>query len=303
MLVGRDDAGVVQLADAADESAAADENLALAAGIAGECVVHQVNHPAGIEVQTRLDIEVLAGLVPDAAREVDVLLLAVVPQLACGTEQERLLHAQSHVVDGGLLLIAHRPAHFLVGEALQRGLLDLHLENLAQVAALGGQGLELRRLHVELTGGTTHAHQVGTLRDGGNAVADTAHRGSVHGHHFHTVLVAVQDVEDEVLGALGGAIVLIARDATHENRVGSIKNLVIAGADGGDGSLTGVLGVGLGDILQQLCHRGLGVHAVEIDDHAAGMLAACIARNLVDGRGHGADFHDLLVNLVEQQVG
>ena len=53
MLVGRDDAGVVQLADAADESAAADENLALAAGIAGECVVHQVNHPAGIEVQTR----------------------------------------------------------------------------------------------------------------------------------------------------------------------------------------------------------------------------------------------------------
>ena len=146
VLPGGDDAGVVEFADAADESAAADENLALAAGIAGEGVVHQVHHRAGVEFRTRLDVEVLAGLVPDATGEVDVLLLVVVPQLTCRAEQEGLLHTQAHVVDSSLFLIAHRPAHLLVGEALQRGLLHLHLEDLAQVAPLGGQCLELRRI-------------------------------------------------------------------------------------------------------------------------------------------------------------
>lgn len=115
VLTCRDHAGVVQLADAADQAAAAHEDLALAAGIAGKCLAHHLYHVIDGELGGRLDEHVLAGLVPDAASEIDVLLLVVVPQLACGAKEERLLHAQAHVIDRSLFLVAHRPAHLFVG--------------------------------------------------------------------------------------------------------------------------------------------------------------------------------------------
>ena len=125
--------------------------------------MHQVNHAAGGEFGRRLDAEIFACLVPDATGEIDILFLVVVPQLACYAEQVGLLHAQAHVIDGCFFLVAHRPTHFLVGQALQRGLFHLHLENLAKVAVLLGQCLELRGLHIEFAGGTSHAHQWGAL--------------------------------------------------------------------------------------------------------------------------------------------
>ena len=88
VLVGGDHAGIIQLADAADEIAAADQDLALAPRIAREGLLHQVHHAAGAELARRLEKDVLAGLAPDAAGEVDVLLLVVVPQLACHAKEE-----------------------------------------------------------------------------------------------------------------------------------------------------------------------------------------------------------------------
>ena len=120
MLPGCDDAGVVQLADAADESAAANEDLALAAGIAGEGLAHHVDHQVDAHLGGGLQEERLACLTPDAAGEEDILFLDGIPQLSCHAKEITLLHAQSHVIDGSLFLVAHRPAHLLVGEALQR---------------------------------------------------------------------------------------------------------------------------------------------------------------------------------------
>ncbi len=103
--------------------------------------------------------------------------------------------------------------------------------------------------------------------------------------------------------ALLVAACLIAGCLLHEDRVGGIKDLVIAGLDDGSGRATVGRYVHGFDFFHQLGLSLLGIYAVEIDDHAAGVLAAAITRNLVDGRGHGANLHDLLVNLVEQQLG
>ena len=303
MLPCRDDAGVVELADVADEAAAANQDLALAAGVAGEGVVHQVHDALGREVGRGLEVEVLAGLVPDAAGEIDVLLLVVVPELARHAEEVGLLHAQAHVIDGGLLLVAHRPAHLLVGQALQRGLLDLHLEDLAQVAALLGQRLELRRLHVEFAGGASHAHQGGVAADVGDAAGHPVDGAAVDRHHAHAVAVAAHDIQDQVLARLVQSLAVIARRVLHQDGVGGVKDVVVGSGEIGHRRFIALADLGRADILHELGRRGLGVHAVVVYGHAAAVLAARVARNLVDGRGHGADFDNLLVDLVEQQVG
>ena len=303
VLAGADDARVVQLADFADETAAANQDLALAAGIAREGLAHHVHDVARGEFGGRFHKEVLAGLVPDAAGEVDVLLLDGIPDLACHTKQERLLHAHAHVIDGCLFLVAHRPAHLLVGKALQRGLLDLHLEYLAQVTALLGQRLELRRLHVEFAGGTAHAHQVCSRHDIGETVGDTVDGAAVHCHHRHAVGIASQDIEHQVLVTLGDAVALVTAGLLHQDGIGGVKDVVVGRLDGDDGRVVSRMWRRLHNVIVQVTLGLLGVHTVIIDGHAARVLAARIARNLVNRGGHRADFHDLLVNLVEQQVG
>lgn len=88
VLTGADDARVVQLADHADEAAAANQNLALTAGVAREGLAHQVNDICRVQLGGGLQEEVFACLAPDTAREVDVLLLDRVPNLACHTKEE-----------------------------------------------------------------------------------------------------------------------------------------------------------------------------------------------------------------------
>lgn len=302
VLSGGDHAVVVQLADAADQTAATDQDLALAAGVAGERLAHQVHDAFGSDAVSRLDVILLASLLPDATGKVDVLLLAVVPNLAGCAKEEGLLHAQSHIVDCGFLLVAHRPAHLLVGEALQSGLFHLHLEDLAQVAALLGQGFELGRLYIQLAGSASHAHQLGAFQDVGDAIGYTADGGAVDSHDGHAVLVAAQDVEHQVILALGRAVALISRCLLGEDSVGGVKDFVVVGMDNGGGGVSARSRADYIDVLHQASLGGLGVHAVEINDHATGVLAASVARDLVNGCRHGADFHNLLVYLVEQQV-
>lgn len=120
---------VVEFAEHADELATTNKHLALAALVASERLAHEVDHLVVVEVL--IVSERFAGLVPDATGEEDVLLLVGIPQAALHTEEERLLHAEPHVVDGRFLLVGHRPSHLFVGEALQGALLDLHLNELS----------------------------------------------------------------------------------------------------------------------------------------------------------------------------
>lgn len=101
---------VVHLVEAADEAAAAYEHLALAAGVAGEGLAHEIDDAVLVEGVFAV-VKLLASLKPHAAGEHDVFFLGRVPQLAFHPEEERLLHAQAHVVDGGLLLVGHAPVH------------------------------------------------------------------------------------------------------------------------------------------------------------------------------------------------
>ena len=284
MLAGGNHAGIVEFADLADQAAAADKDFALAARVAGEGSAHQFHHPLLVERRGGFEVELLAGLVPNAAGEVDVLLLGGIPHLPGDTEQVGLLHTQSHVVDGGLFLVAHGPAHLLVRQALQRGLLDLHLEDLAQVAALLGQRLELRRLDVEFAGGTSHAHQGRSCSDVREAPGHSVDGGTVDGHYRHAVGITRHHIEHQVLGALCRAVGLITRRVLHQDGVGGVKDLVVAGVDNLHGGLVPNRGIALGDARAQFCFGQFGVHAVKIHHHAAGMLAAAVARYLVDGR-------------------
>ena len=178
--------------------------------------------------------------------------------------------------------------------------LKIHLKYLAQVAALVWQRLVLRRLHVEFAGGASHAHEGASLDDVGDAVLDALHSGAVDGHDGDTVVVAAQDIEHQVVNALAH---VITRRALNEDGVGGVKDLVVGGPDDRSGGVAVARCVVLLNIVDQRSLSRLGVHAVEIHDHAAGVLAAAKARNLVDGGGHGPDFDNLLVDLVEQQVG
>ena len=131
MLAGMDDAGVFEFADLADQAAAANQDLALAAGVAGKGLAHQVHQRVLVQLGRRLQIEVLACLVPDSASEIDVLFFVGIPYLARNTKEVGLLDAHAHVIDCGFLLVAHCPAHLLVRQTLQGGLLDLHLDALS----------------------------------------------------------------------------------------------------------------------------------------------------------------------------
>ena len=94
------------------------KDLALASGIASECLAHEVDNRLLSEVVIVTVSELLACLPPNATGEHHILLLHVVPNPCLGAKEERFLHAQTHVVDSGFFLVGHSPVHFLVGKFL-----------------------------------------------------------------------------------------------------------------------------------------------------------------------------------------
>ena len=242
---------------------------------------------------------------PDAAGEHHVLLLVVVPQLRLHAKEETLLHAQAHVVDSRLLLVVHGPGHLLVGKALKGALLDLHLEDLAELLCLVGHSLKLWRHHVELGGGATHANEHGTAGDGRHAALDVTNFLAVDGLHTQpVVVVARHHIEHQLLVAHGGAVGLVALHTLHEDGVGDVKHLVLFGDDCRPHVFVGSASRGgLGVALSHGGEGGLGVYVVVVYNHAPRVLRTRAARELVDRGRHGADLHNLLVDLVEQQLG
>ena len=182
--------GVFQFVESSNQTAATNQNFAFAACIAGEGVAHEIHHLVLGEFLTVV-VERLAGLIPNAAREQNVLLFCRIPQFFLHTEQERLLHAQAHIVDGGFLLVAHVPRHFLVAHLHERALLNLAFENLAEVACLLWKRLKLWRHHIEFAGGSSHANEDGAFRDFRHAVLGVAHLHAVGCHHPDATVVVL----------------------------------------------------------------------------------------------------------------
>ena len=256
-----------------------DEHLAARAGVAREGLAHDVHQAGGVE-RGEVHVHLLAGLVPHALGDGHRLLLDRIVDLHAAAEEELLLHAQAHVVYGRLLLVGEVPAHLLVAQLHDDALLDLHLENLAQVGALARQHAVLRRLDVELRGGAAHAHYAAGVYGGVVAqVADQRQRRGILGRDVGGGVVAVGAFEHHALRRLEQA-----RVGHLDDNLLQIVFSVVESAPGCD-----VGGV------------GADVGRVVVDLEGVGGAYVPQARDLVERRGHGAHAGDGAVDAGEHQ--
>ena len=294
ILSGADHLGVVELVESADKSRTSNENLALRACIAGESLAHKVDNSVLGKCTVGIS-ERLSGLSPDASREHHGLFLVGVPQLVFHSKEEVLLHAEAHIIDCSLLLVGHRPIHFLVGDFLERTLLNLHLENLAVVLSLLRQSLKLRRLHIKLGSCTPHSDEsFSGIKLRHDSLSGSV-RLAIHSHHHKLHIVLTYHIEHKSAVLVGFTGIGIAGHALHKQRVAHVDTVIVVGLEPSSHIACKIRRT------RHKRHRGgLGIYIVIIHNHAPGALGSGTARQLVNRRCHRADFHNLAVNLIHK---
>ena len=93
--------------------------LRLGAVVAREGAAAEV-YDAVLGESLQLKLHAARRLVPDAAREVEVFLLAAVEDFRTAAEDEALLHSETHVDDGRFFLVGEVPAQLLTGDFHER---------------------------------------------------------------------------------------------------------------------------------------------------------------------------------------